>query len=121
MTESVLFTGAKVCGIETVPTRLTTGGQEMLGPEATFVYNDREKNQGRESLRVNIRYCLQLLSLFVCCVSPSRSLAIRGDWSNSYGSEKLALRNGWSLGSMHGQWSNYRMVSFRDSSFLFSS
>jgi len=52
------YSGAKVCGIETVPTRLTTGGQEMLGPEATFVYNDREKNQGRESHRVNIRIYL---------------------------------------------------------------
>ena len=47
--------GAKVHGVETIPTRLVTGGQEMLGPEATFVYNDREKNQGREYWRVNIR------------------------------------------------------------------
>ena len=47
--------GAKVLGVETIPSRLITGGQEMLGPEATFVYNDREKNQGREHWRVNIR------------------------------------------------------------------
>lgn len=49
------YSGAKVCGIETVTTRLMTGGQEMLGPEATYVYNDREKSQNRESIRVNIR------------------------------------------------------------------
>jgi len=46
---------AKVANVETVPTRLVTGGQEMIGPEATFVYNDREKNQSKEVWRVNVR------------------------------------------------------------------
>jgi hypothetical protein len=56
--------GAKVHGVETVPTRLVTGGQEMLGSEATFVYNDREKNQGREYWRVNIRYTFKTFVLY---------------------------------------------------------
>lgn len=54
----IAYSGARVHGVETVPTRLLTGGQEMLGPEATFVYNDREKNQSREYWRVNIRLYL---------------------------------------------------------------
>jgi len=44
-----------VINVETVPTRLMSGGQEMLGPESTFIYNDREKNQMKEIWRVNIR------------------------------------------------------------------
>jgi hypothetical protein len=47
-----------VHGVETVGTRLLTGGQEMLGPETTYVYNDREKNQSREYWRQNVRLYL---------------------------------------------------------------
>jgi hypothetical protein len=49
------MTGATLFGVETIPTRMNTGGQETIGPEATFCYNDREKNQGREYWKVNVR------------------------------------------------------------------
>ncbi len=42
--------------METIPNRLLTGGQETVGPEATYTYNDREKNISREYWRANFRY-----------------------------------------------------------------
>jgi len=36
------ITGARVYGLETVPVRLTTGGLQMLGPEATYSVNKAE-------------------------------------------------------------------------------
>jgi hypothetical protein len=51
----LMASGAKVFGVETIPARLTTGGQETLGPEATMVANSRERNVGREYWKNNIR------------------------------------------------------------------
>ena len=48
-------TGASLVDIETMPVRMATGGQDTLGPSATFVYNNREKNVNKELWRVMLR------------------------------------------------------------------
>ena len=42
-------------GVETVPVRLKTGGQETLATEATYVTNGKEKNFFKELWRNNVR------------------------------------------------------------------
>ena len=42
-------------GVETIPVRMKTGGQETLGTEATYVVNSKEKNYVKELWRNNIR------------------------------------------------------------------
>ncbi|ELT89321.1 hypothetical protein CAPTEDRAFT_207195 [Capitella teleta] len=51
--------GAKVFNVETIATRLTTGGQDTLGPEATMTSNGRERNVAREYWKNNIRISIE--------------------------------------------------------------
>ncbi|KAK2148924.1 hypothetical protein LSH36_474g00037 [Paralvinella palmiformis] len=53
------YSSAVVFGVETIPTRMNTGGQETIGPETTFCFNDREKNQSREYWKVNVRLYIE--------------------------------------------------------------
>lgn len=55
----ITVSNARIFGVETIPTRLMSGGQEAIGPEATLAYNDRERNISREYWRVNLRLYLQ--------------------------------------------------------------
>ena len=47
--------GARMIGVETLPVRLKTGGQETLGAEATYAVNSKEKNYFKEIWRNNVR------------------------------------------------------------------
>lgn len=50
-------------GVETIPARLNTGGQETLGAEATMITNGRERNVGREYWKNHIRLLCLVMSM----------------------------------------------------------